>query len=102
MYAKLFSRITESSLMEEDVLTRYVFIMLLAIADPKGYVIGTDVALARRLNIPLAEFKAAIERLMTPDPESKEEDGRRIMRIDDDSRRGYRLVNQNTYDHERP
>ncbi len=97
MYAKLFSRITESSLMEEDVATRFVFMALLAIADPQGYVIGTDVALARRMNMPFQDFNAAIKRLMAPDPESnsKEEDGRRIVRSD--CERGYYLVNYLKY-----
>ena len=97
MFAKLFARITESSLMEEDIPTRYVFMALLAIADPKGYVIGTDVALARRLNMSLPDFQAVIARLMAPDPESnsKEEEGRRI--VPSDGERGYRLVNYLKY-----
>ena len=40
MYAKLMSRITESSLMDEEIVVRYTFMMMLAIADPQGYVIG--------------------------------------------------------------
>lgn len=97
MYAKLFSRITESSLMEEPLPIRYVFVMLLAISDAKGYVIGTDIALARRLNIPLADFQAAIARLSAPDPvsNSPEEEGRRI--LPSDGERGYRLVNYTKY-----
>ncbi len=93
MYAKLFSRITESSLMEEDILTRYTFMMLLAIADPHGAIIGTDVALARRLNMALADFQTAIEHLMAPDPNSNSpaEEGRRVVRSDGE--RGYKLVN---------
>ena len=93
MYAKLFSRITESSLMEESIPTRYVFVMMLAIADPEGYVIGTDVALARRLNIALAEFRRAVARLTAPDPDSNSpaEDGRRL--LPSDGERGYKLVN---------
>jgi hypothetical protein len=60
MYAKLMSRITESSLMEEGIPVRYTFMMLLAIADPKGYVVGTDVAIARRLNMGAKEFKECL------------------------------------------
>jgi len=97
MYAKLFSRITESSLMEEDIPTRYVFVMLLAIADPEGYVVGTDVAIARRLNMPLEELKSALDRLMSPDDDSgsQELEGRRI--VPSDAERGYRIVNFVTY-----
>lgn len=97
MYAKLFSRITESSLMEEPIPVRYTFVLLLAIADPEGYVIGTDVAIARRLNMELSEFTICISALMEPDENSnsKEEDGRRV--ILSDHERGYKIVNYVTY-----
>lgn len=93
MYAKLFSRITESSLMEEQIPVRYTFVMLLAISDPTGLVVGTDVAIARRLNMPLKQFMECAEVLQKPDPNSnsKEEDGRRL--IASDGERGYQIVN---------
>ena len=93
MYAKLFSRITESSLMEEPLPVRYVFVMLLAISDPHGYVVGTDVAIARRLNIPLKDFQEAMLTLLSPDPNSgsPELDGKRV--VISDAERGYRIVN---------
>lgn len=97
MYAKLFSRITESSLMEEPVPSRYVFMMMLAISDPKGYVIGTDIAISRRLNLSVDEFKKALVPLMLPDPHSnsRKHEGRRV--IPSDGERGYYLVNYTTY-----
>lgn len=97
MYAKLMSRITESSLMDEEIPVRYCFVMLLAIADPQGYVVGTDVAIARRLNMPLADFKHCLNQLMQPDPNSNsmEHEGRRV--IDSDCERGYFLVNYAKY-----
>lgn len=97
MYAKLFSRIAQSSLMEQDVETRYCFMMLLAIADSGGDVIGTDVALARAVNLPLATFKRCAEALMSPDPDSNSQihDGRRL--VQSESGRGYLVVNYVTY-----
>lgn len=97
MYAKLMSRITESSLMDEDIPVRYCFVMLLAIADPQGYVVGTDIAIARRLNMPLEDFKHCVAQLMQPDEDSnsKEEEGRRV--IESDCERGYFLVNYRKY-----
>lgn len=79
--------------MEEDVAVRYVFMAMLAISDPQGYVIGTDVAIARRLNIPLKLFLRCLDRLKQPDADSNspDEDGRRI--LDSDGERGYRMVN---------
>lgn len=97
MYAKLMERITESSLMEEEVMVRYVFMMMLAIADPEGYVIGTDVAIARRLNVAAKDLSKALERLKEPDPDSnsEEHEGRRI--IGSDVERGYLVVNYCKY-----
>lgn len=97
MYAKLFARITESSLMEEPINVRFTFMLMLAIADPEGYVIGTDVAIARRMNMSVPEFVQCIETLSQPDPasNSKEKDGRRI--IPSDGERGYKVVNYVTY-----
>lgn len=93
MYAKLFPRITESSLMEEHIHVRYTFIMLLAIADREGQVIGTDVAIARRLNMAVEEFVSCVSVLMSPDHDShsRELDGRRI--TGHTSGRGYKVVN---------
>lgn len=97
MYAKLFSRIAQSSLMEEPIETRYTFMMLLAIADQSGDVIGTDVALARTINLPLATFTESVKALMEPDPHSnsQDHDGRRL--IPSDFGRGYRIVNYSAY-----
>ena len=97
MYAKLFSRIAQSSLMEEDVEVRYCFMMLLAIADSTGDVIGTDIALARTVNLPLDTFRRCIAELMQPDPDSNSQvfEGRRI--VSSENGRGYRVVNYITY-----
>lgn len=79
--------------MEEEIPVRYTFVMLLAISDPTGLVVGTNVALARRLNMPLEQFEKCINALQQKDPDSnsKEHDGRRI--IPSDGERGYQIVN---------
>lgn len=83
--------------MEEPLEVRYCFVMLLAVCDPTGHVIGTDVAIARRMNIPVLQFRECIAALMEPDQNSnsKEEDGRRV--VVSDCERGYRVVNYLTY-----
>lgn len=83
--------------MEEPIEVRYTFVMLLAIADPSGHVIGTDVAIARRLNMPTADFARCLAVLMEPDPDSNspELDGRRV--VESEGERGYRIVNYLTY-----
>lgn len=97
MYAKLFSRITESSILEESVTTRWVFVALLAIAESDGTVIGTDVAIARRINVPLSDFEESMKVLMAPDPHSNNLDfgGARI--ILSSGERGYFLTGYARY-----
>ena len=83
--------------MDEEIVVRYTFMMMLAIADPQGYVVGTDVAIARRMNIPQDLFKKCLVSLMAPDENSnsKEHEGRRV--IESDCERGYYLVNYRKY-----
>jgi hypothetical protein len=97
MYAKLFSRIAQSSLMEEKVTTRYVFMMMLAMSDRHGDVIGTDVAIARTMNVTLLEFVNSVKPLLAPDPASNSqvEEGRRL--VPSENGRGYRIVNYTAY-----
>ena len=83
--------------MEEPIPVRYTFVMLLAIADPEGIVVGTDIAISRRFNMPVEEFKSCIESLGRPDPgsNSKELDGRRVVK--NEGERGYFIVNYGKY-----
>lgn len=83
--------------MEEPLNVRYVFMMLLAIADQGGIVVGTDIAIARRLNVPLNEFTRCVETLSQPDPNSNSQkmEGRRV--IQSESERGYLIVNYTVY-----
>lgn len=83
--------------MEEAIPVRYVFVMLLAIADSEGDVVGTDIAIARRLNMPVEEFQKCVAVLGTADPDSNSKDmnGRRV--VPSDSERGYRVVNYAKY-----
>lgn len=85
MFAKLFHQVVYSSLTQkEPVFVRGVFFMLMAIADKGGSVLGTDESIARVINVPIDEFNEALTALMAPDPDSqsKEHEGRRIIRLD--------------------
>ena len=95
MYAKLFSDIIASSLWSEDLATRVLFVGLLALADEDGVVRARGHGLARMVNLPMSDMQEALNRLMEPDPESKskEEEGRRVIEIED----GYLLVNYKKY-----
>jgi len=83
--------------MEETIETRYTFMMMLAISDATGHVIGTDVAIARRINMPAPLFIRCVKRLQLPDEDSnsKEEEGRRL--IPSQGERGYKIVNYQSY-----
>lgn len=98
MYAKLFAQVVNSSLTHtEPIEVRGVFFMMLAIADRVGNVPGIDPAIARIINVPLAQFQEAVGRLMTPDPysQSQEEGGKRLVRLEGTP--GYRIVNYEKY-----
>jgi len=94
-FAKLHSGIVDSSIWTEDHATRIVWITFLAKADASGNVIGCQQRLAASANVSIDEYDIAIEKLSSPDPESKtpDEEGRRIVPIQG----GWRLVNHAKY-----
>lgn len=94
-YTKLFSSITESTIVSEPVATRWLWVTMLAMADAGGCVYGSVPGLARRANITLAETEAALATFYAPDSYSrtKEHEGRRIEDIDG----GWRLLNHGKY-----
>ncbi len=80
-YLKLWDRILSSSIMDEELTTRWLWIVMLLRTDAEGLVYGTPSALARMANITVAEVTNALDALMAPDPNStsQEEEGRRIL-----------------------
>lgn len=107
MYVKLFEQILSSSI-AENYKTRLVFEDMLLLADKNGIVDMTHEALARRTNVPIGIIKVAIIELEQPDPRSRraDQEGRRIIRIDDHRDWGWHIVNFEYYrnikdDHDR-
>ena len=95
-FVKVHRQILTSSIMEEDVPTRYVWLCFLADTDQDGLIEGTRAALARRYNVPVKDFNFAIERLMAPDPESRSDvDGG--ARIAMDGPQTWRVINYSHY-----
>lgn len=85
MYAKLFRDVLTSSLNEtEPIEVRGVFFLLLAAADKDGNVLGSDMTIARIINVPLDQFQRCVEALMKPDATSRCElhEGRRLIRME--------------------
>src|ERR1700757_3029415 len=94
-YAKLFSRILDSTVWREDNETRILWITMLAMADKNGNVLCTVPGLADRARISLAQCESALQKFQKPDKYSwsREEEGRRIRVIDG----GWFLINHAKY-----
>lgn len=98
MFAKIFAQIFDSSI-ANDCRARHVFMDLLVLADSDGVVDMTLDALARRTNVPIDEVRQAIVQLSAPDAgtRTQEEEGRRIMPIDEHRDWGWQVVNYQHY-----
>jgi hypothetical protein len=94
-FAKLDSEITKSSIWSEPYHVRIVFVSFVSAKDENGFVGGARTGLARMCNVTLEEFDEAIDRLQSPDEESKTPDneGRRIMKVPG----GYIILNHELY-----
>jgi hypothetical protein len=94
-WTKLFSGIVTSSVWCEDHVTLRVWVAMLATADADGVVEGSVPGFANLARVTVAEMKAAITKLSSPDPDSRTPDheGRRIEAIDG----GWRVLNYKRY-----
>lgn len=94
-FVKLYGSILRSSVWLEDHSTVRVWITLLALADPEGFVEGSAPGLAHQARVTLGELTAALAVLTAPDPHSKspEMEGRRVLEVDG----GWQLVNARKY-----
>ena len=100
LYARVFVKILDSSI-AEDYTLRHIFEDFLKLADHKtGVVDMTRQVLSRRLNIPLEVLNPEIEKLESPDPNSRdpEFEGRRIERLDEHRDWGWRILNWTKYE----
>lgn len=98
LYARIFTKILDSSL-AEDWQTRVVFQDLLLLAED-GIVDMTHSAISRRTNVPLEIVTASIQKLESVDARSRDpqDDGRRIKRLDDHRDWGWQIVNWEKYE----
>ena len=94
-YTKLFSSILASTIWREDDKTRIVWITLLAMADKNGVAEGSVPGLADFARVSVDDCRAAIEKLSSPDIDSRtpDFDGRRIKAVDG----GWQLLNHAKY-----
>lgn len=98
MYCKLFASLYQGTLRgkSHEIL---VFTNLLAHADAEGYVDKHFRAIADEVGLTVDEVKTAISLLESPDPESRspENEGRRLLRINDHRAWGWQVVNYAKY-----
>lgn len=94
-YTKLFGSIIASTIWREDDKTRIVWITMLAMAGKTGIVEASVPGLADMARVTVDEARAAVQKLESPDPDSRsrDEEGRRILPIDG----GWLLVNHAKY-----
>lgn len=94
-YTKLFAEIVGSSIWAEDDQTRIVWITILAMKDRDHIVRLAISGLARLANVPLDAAQRAVEKLSSPDADSrsKEFEGRRIEAVDG----GWKVLNGEKY-----
>lgn len=98
MYAKIFSKIFDSSI-ADDWQQRVVFQDILILCNRDGIVDMTHEAISRRTNVPIEIVRESITKLESPDPKSNtpNEDGRRIERLDEHRDWGWRIINFTKY-----
>jgi hypothetical protein len=90
-YVPLFQDIRSSSLWALDSDVRMVWITLLTMVDPEGYVCAAIPGLAVAANVPVGKVREAIAIFEAPDPDSRstEHDGRRLQKVP----RGWLVLN---------
>src|SRR5271166_775154 len=90
-YAKVFTRILDSTVWRENNPTRLLWITMLALCDQDGNVYCTIPGLADRARVSIEECEYGLNRFLQPDKYSwsREEDGRRIKIIEG----GWSIIN---------
>jgi uncharacterized phage protein (TIGR02220 family) len=98
MYAKIFKSMFEGTLRGKPD-PQLVFVNLMTHADKEGFVDRHFKAISDETGIPIERVEAAVTELESPDPESRSPDfeGKRLERIDEHRRWGWRIVNYRKY-----
>lgn len=100
MYGKVFESMFDGTLASRGPWQALVtFQQLIVLSSPDGVVDMTAHAISRRTSIPLDIIETGIAALMTPDPESRtpDEEGRRIVLLEDHRNWGWQIVNHRKY-----
>jgi hypothetical protein len=79
-YVKVFQSILDSTVWQENLPTKVVWITMLAMKDRRGYVGASIPGLAKRAGVTLGECEEALQKFLAPDPYSRStaNEGRKI------------------------
>lgn len=100
MYGKVFESMYDGTLASEGPWQALVtFQQLIVLADQDGVVDMTASAISRRTSIPIEIIQTGLAVLAKPDPDSRtpDEDGRRIVCLEDHRDWGWQIVNHTKY-----
>jgi len=94
-FTKIFGNLLLSTVWNECLATKVLWITMLVLTDRDGVVESTPSGLARMAGITKEECEKGLEFLSSPDPESnsKEEEGRRILKVEN----GWKIINYEKY-----
>lgn len=94
-YTKLFASIVGSTIWQEDLATKVMWITMLAMSDSEGIVEGSVPGLAHIAGVTVQEAERALEKFQQPDKYSRtpDYDGRRIEVVDG----GWLILNRAKY-----
>lgn len=94
-FVKLFNSILDSTIWQEPIQTKVVWITMMAMCDRDGEIHASIPGLAVRAGVSVPECEAALACMLSPDPYSrtKADEGRRIAEIDG----GWVLLNHGKY-----
>lgn len=94
-YTKLFQSILASTVWQESLPTKVVWVTMLALSDRDGRIWASVPGLAHAAGVQLEDCRIAIKKFLGPDLDSrtKDNEGRRIVEIDG----GWELLNHAKY-----
>lgn len=98
MYGKIFDSMYDGTI-AEDWRALITFQQMIVLCDADGVIDMTPGSISRRTGIPIEHIKAGIDILENPDPYSRtpDQEGRRIVRLDEHKAWGWFLVNHQKY-----
>lgn len=91
-YAMLVDKLSSLPIMQQPIVVRYTFIVMVSLSNDDGFVLGTDVDLSKRIHVSLEDFEDSITYLTTRD---KNPNSQLMVRLAGE--RGYKILNFKSY-----